>query len=105
MTEKTDSGIVIDWLDGNCPVQAEGTIDGRRFYFRARGEHWSIEVHPAADLAAGYLEWPSHGSEVPGYFEYRERWGNGPYEAGWMPDDIAVQMIAKGAELYREGLQ
>jgi hypothetical protein len=29
---------------GNCPVQAEGTINGLRFEFRARGQHWSLEI-------------------------------------------------------------
>ena len=27
--------LAIDWIGGNCPVQAEGTIDGKRFYFRS----------------------------------------------------------------------
>ena len=34
----------IDMLGGNCPVQAEGTIDGRPFYFRARGQSWSMGI-------------------------------------------------------------
>ena len=29
---------------GTCPVQAEGTINGLPFYFRARGRHWSLYV-------------------------------------------------------------
>ena len=31
-------------LGGNCPVQAEGLIDGHPFFFRARGAHWSMTV-------------------------------------------------------------
>lgn len=34
----------IEWLGGNCPVQSEGTVDGKPFYFRARGEHWSMGI-------------------------------------------------------------
>lgn len=29
---------------GNCPVQAEGTINGFPFYFRSRGGHWSLSI-------------------------------------------------------------
>lgn len=29
---------------GNCPVQAEGSINGYPFYFRARGGTWSVRV-------------------------------------------------------------
>lgn len=42
---QTDSNIVFDTIGGQCPVQAEGTIDGHGFYFRARGESWSIQVN------------------------------------------------------------
>jgi hypothetical protein len=87
--------VVIDWLNGYCPVQAEGTIDGRRFYFRARGEHWSIEVHPTA--TGEFLDWPDYGH----VWMYREPWGDMKFAAGWMPDDVAREMIAKAAVMYR----
>lgn len=29
---------------GNCPVQAEGTINGLPFYFRSRGGHWALSI-------------------------------------------------------------
>ena len=91
-------GITIDWLGGNCPVQAEGSIDGKRFYFRARGEHWEFRVSESAETSAN--NWPD-------FFEcfcHEEEWGDGPYDAGWMPEDVARQMIAKGAEAYRATL-
>lgn len=36
---------------GVCPVQAEGTISGYPFYFRSRGESWSLRVasSPSSD--------------------------------------------------------
>lgn len=88
-------GIGIEYLGGNCPVQSEGTIDGKRFYFRARGEHWSLDVHPTAD--GDYLSWSDHDIA----WCHREAWGDGPYAAGWMPEDVARMMIQKGATLYR----
>lgn len=64
--------IRIDYLGGNCPVQAWGMIDGREFYFRARGQSWSMQIG----------DW------------YRiNPWGDGPYAAGWMPEETARQII------------
>ena len=31
-------------IGGNCPVQAEGRIDGLPLYFRARSSHWSLGI-------------------------------------------------------------
>ncbi len=39
--------IHIDRLDGSCPVQATGTIDGHSaFYFRGRHEAWQFVAGP-----------------------------------------------------------
>lgn len=80
--------LIIDQLGGNCPVQAEGTIGGQPFYFRARGEHWSFGV--GAD-PVGEPDW-YHEEEYPG----------GKYAAGWMSEDEARAFIDKAAQLYRE---
>jgi hypothetical protein len=86
------TGFSIDWMDGNCPVQAEGRVDGKPFYFRARGQQWSIEVYPGpGDLRA---EW-----------RYEEPWGEAPYDAGWMPQDTAREMIATAVAIYRQRAQ
>lgn len=87
--------IEIEYIGGNCPVQAEGTIDGKRFYFRARGRRWSIEIHPTAE--GSYLHWDGDDE-----WEYTEPWGDGDYAAGWMPVEVAREMIEKGAELWRK---
>lgn len=92
MTEKDDGGpdVAIDSIGGNCPVQAEGTINGLRFYFRSRGEHWSVEVHPTA--SGPYLDWPDDGAE----WVYEEEYGDGPFDAGWMPEHEAHLKAGKG---------
>lgn len=36
--------IVVKYIGGACPVQAEGTVDGIPFYFRARGNGWSLSI-------------------------------------------------------------
>ena len=83
-------GIIFDsggpW--GNCPVQADGTIDGHRFYFRSRGSRWSLDVggqDPCADAT----------------WSYSEHYGPWP-DAGWITDEEALAFIEKGAKLFRE---
>jgi hypothetical protein len=77
--------IEIRWIGGNCPVQGEGTIDGQEFYFRARGEHWSIGI---GGDPVGEPEW-----------YYEEGYGSWP-DAGWMPEDEARAFIMAAAGRY-----
>lgn len=111
------SGIDIEWLSGVCPVQAEGTIDGEPFYFRARGARWHIEIgggNTARILAEedvakfnkskdGSHETPTDARErverLPVWI-YGEGYGDWPM-AGYMEDEIARGFIAKGAQLWR----
>ena len=79
--------LIIERLGGNCPVQAEGTFDGVEFYFRARGEHWSIGV--GGDVVMK----PDWSAEAP--------YGDEPFEAGWMPEDEARAFIEAA---YRDWL-
>ena len=76
----------IKGLGGYCPVQADGRVDGVPFYFRARGNAWSMSVGQKPILS-------------PEWF-YKEQYGERPYEAGWMPLDVAKDMISKAVELY-----
>ena len=83
----------IEHIGGMCPMQAEGTMpDGKRFYFRARWKHWTFGVHESdpVGVSAGMIEG----------FRLCAPWGNGPYEAGYMPDDVAEAIIAECAEKY-----
>ena len=71
---------------GNCPVQAEGTVNGNPAYFRARGDGWSFAVSlPGVD--------PVEIDSVsdPRAVYYREGdWGAWP-DAGWMTEAEAVK--------------
>lgn len=78
--------IIITLLGGNCPVQAEGTINGVEFYFRARGQRWTLGIGGDVVLA------PDWCCEEP--------YGDGPFDAGWMGEDEARGFIEKGAQLY-----
>lgn len=77
----------LEYLGGNCPVQSEVFIGSEPFYFRARGERWSMSID-GADVV-GSPEW---------YFE--ERYGDEEYAAGWMPQWEAIGFIAKAIADY-----
>lgn len=80
--------IEIDAIYGNCPVQADGKINGQPFYFRARGEHWSIGI---GKDPIGDPDW-----------EWVGPWGDAPFEAGWMEPDVARQLIGYAATAYHK---
>ncbi len=86
MTHAVD--VVIATIGGNCPVQAEGTVNGRPFYFRARGDSWSLSIggDPVRDP-----EW-----------EHEEWYGVWP-AAGWMPEEEALAFIHGTAARYTRG--
>lgn len=110
--------IRIDSLGGNCPVQADGFIDGEPFYFRSRGQHWSIEIGPGnthrvvevMDKARCGLWSPEANTRAADAadvmrsqpcWRYEEPYGDAPYVAGLITDDEARAFIAKGAAMWR----
>jgi hypothetical protein len=78
-------GITIGQIGGNCPVQAEGQIDGYGFDFRARGTTWSVEIYDGGDEP-----WIT-----------TQKYGDEPYSAGWMTEDEALAFIEKAARWFR----
>lgn len=83
------AGMVVGRAGGASPVQSRGVIDGKDYYFRARGDAWSFSVG-GADLI-----------QSPVWY-YEEPYGAWP-EAGRMPAEEAYQFIEKAAALYRAG--
>ncbi len=90
MTESTKmpAAIVIEYLGGNCPVQGEGTIDGKPFYFRARGDCWRLGIGGDPVVSP---EW-----------EYGEDYGTWP-DAGWMTAEEAEQFLRQAAKRFSDG--
>jgi hypothetical protein len=84
-----DSRVVIDALGGVCPVQAEGTVDSEPFYFRARGQRWTMSI------GGDVLDCADWRSGAPR--------GEGEYDAGWMSHDEAWEIIHREADLYLRG--
>lgn len=98
------TGIEIDKLGGMCPVQAEGRMDGRPFYFRARWDSWSVGVAPVGGsfddaVEAQMLVDPS----CMGGWAYEEDYGDGGgYDAGWMTNREALEFIEQAAKRFRD---
>lgn len=74
-----------------CPVQAEGTVDGVPFYFRARWSHWRMVIGDD----------PCSWEELPGQWWREESYGDSGYDAGWMPLEEAKRIIARCADEWR----
>lgn len=88
--------INIEYIGGNCPVQAEGIIDGYPFYFRARGNTWRLEVCLDKSQPVNCLVW---WEAECGVWEHEENYGE-RFEAGWMSKEEACQFINKAAILF-----
>lgn len=82
------SGAVVHRLDGMCPVQAEFTLDGQEFYFRARGQHWQVYSHDADDVGDLLLD---------------EKWCEDEFGAGYMSDAEALGLIEWFTKEWRSG--
>lgn len=92
--------VEIKWLGGNCPVQAEGRINGHPFYFRARWRYWAMHIAPSLDWPEDFCAWPDYGDQ--NIWSHREMWGDNVFAAGWMPEETAREMIARAARKYVE---
>lgn len=93
-----DKNLRIEYLGGECPVQAEGTVDGKPFYFRARGNFWSFALSEDTTI--------SSPDEDTADFYVEEEYGDTPYEAGYMPIEVAESIIRRCAEEYlRSGVR
>ncbi|HEU5348103.1 MAG TPA: hypothetical protein VFU63_05770 [Ktedonobacterales bacterium] len=85
------------------PVQYEGTIDGRPFYFRARHDGWSFAVAVTLDDAidVSSFDLASISGTLPnGAFLRAAKWGDEPEAASYMPFAEAERIIRTCAEEY-----
>ena len=87
-------GILIEGIEGPAPVQVEGSIDGMRFYFRARFNAWSISIHETA--TGDYMTWPDDE-----FWRHEEFYGESGYDASHMPDEDVLAAIMTAAGAYR----
>jgi hypothetical protein len=89
--------IIIESIGGSCPVQASGTIDGKEFYFRSRGQGWSFAV--AANVGIDPVD--INATSEQGYY-LEESYGESLYDAGYMPEQEAKEIITRCVEKWLE---
>ena len=83
--------IVIDEICGVCPVQGYGTVGLLRFYFRACGKAWSISITPQPSIP---------NVEEDAIYYHSEKWGEGDYDAGYMPHAVARRIIRQQVDAF-----
>ena len=81
--------IHIDYFGGMTPVQCWGSLSGRGFYFRARWDYWSFQVGED-----GLLPVVSDEDERDLDFLLESSYGDGAYDAGYMPFEDSRRIIA-----------
>ena len=81
-----------------APVQAEGTIHGKRFYFRSRHEHWTFSVSEDPNVDPVDIQLADQG-EASGFF-FEEGYGKRPHDASYLPLEEASRIIERCAEMY-----
>lgn len=106
-------GIVAESWTGAAPVQIEGTVDGKRFYFRSRQSRYQFVVADTEDDAinatigepANYhfrvegLVLDAVAREVDTLNEF------GTFPASMMPMRQAEALVVRAVELWRLGRQ
>ena len=57
--------VVIDTIGGACPTQAEGTVNGIPFYFRARSGAWDFTIgsDPVGQQLTGGADYEASGDD------------------------------------------
>lgn len=91
-----------DFISSMAPVQAEGTVAGCPFYFRARTRKWEFTLaqNPSDDPVELGPEDVSRGAA---WYRTGEVAG-GPFAASYLPLDEAASIIRDCAREYISGL-
>ena len=93
-----DTGLQLSGrIYGHCPVQAEGAVRGRSFYFRAKHDEWGFSLALSPDTDPVDICSPAQGFYRSG--SYGKAHGHGP-DAGWMPYDEIEQIIRHCIDEY-----
>ena len=81
-----------------APVQIEGTINGKPFYFRSRYKRWTMTiVHENKNPV-----FPAKESDV---LFYREKeYGENPFDASSMPQEEAYEIVRECCRSFESGV-
>ena len=89
---------------GKCPVQAEGQIDGREFYFRSRGGKWCLRIAPYKCEDVFHEKAFVHCEEYNGVMRDEPSDFHGhmvQFGAGWAEPDECKEFIERAAGVWR----
>lgn len=99
--------LVIEYMSGLCPVQANGTLDDQySWYFRARYDYWEFILEPIGTepLEHYFRKRKAEDGTVVNLdatFYYHEFWGEkGGFDAGYMPFEEAAKFIWRSCEKF-----
>ncbi len=93
-----DTALLISSLGGAAPVQAEGTVAGHPFYFRARHEHWSFAISEDSSVDPVDIQTREAGDKH-GFFR-EASYGTEPFAASYLPAIEAEAIIRQCATDY-----
>ena len=87
-------------IGGYCPVQADGTIGGNPFYFRARHDYWTLTIaKPGDDPVDACLLYGQQPSQA--IYHHRQDYGpEGQHTAGYMSLQEARRFIRTCAAAF-----
>ncbi len=84
-------------IGGQVPVEGEGLLDGRPWYFRARYNTWSFDWADTVEAEPVYV---NLGYEPGVHYEQPYKVAD-PYAAGYMSLDEAFELVCRAREIVR----
>lgn len=99
--ELVDDGIDIQF-GGACPVQGDGTVDGRVMYYRSRGSGWELSIAKEGKrmrepLEGFFPDSPALDEEAWVFAEHPYHWPDG----GWVHADVSRECIRRAVAKWR----
>jgi len=85
---------------GTSPVQAEGTVNGHSFYFRARHDEWTFSISENSEIDPVDIQTIEAGKKH-GFFKEGEYGQNGAESASYMDFKVAEKIILDNCTEYK----
>lgn len=98
--EDLGEGVTVNATTGAAPVQVEGEVDGKCFYFRSRGDNWYFCIADTPD-AAIRAEFQQTAFYVECKYGLPQGYPPSHFLASWMPHDVARQLIQTCIQAWR----
>lgn len=90
---------LIGKIYGSAPVQADGTVNGYPFYFRARWDEWSFAISENPNISPVDIQLIETGEKY-GYFAEGRVGKEWEYLASYMEVNTVKDIITKCASEY-----